>query len=310
MARSIRRGFTLIELLVVIAIIAILIGMLLPAIQKVRESASNSSCQNNLKQIGVACATYNNVHGYLPPGGNQPSGSAPPLTRVDHFSWAFWILPHIEEAPIYNLADFSTNSVSTANYAIMEATPINIYYCPSRRGSDTGNGKALIDYAGNAGAGELFVDPGTGQVNLDANGNPVANNNNVHGIPGVIIRTGKDRCRLPATIPDGTSTTILIGEKRVNRAVHGTSNSDNEAYVRPGWNGDFDMYRVADEAPARDVFGSSTTQHRMFGSSHTNTFNVVYCDGSVRPIRFNANLDALKAACTRRGNENYNFNDL
>jgi prepilin-type N-terminal cleavage/methylation domain-containing protein len=152
--QSRRHAFTLIELLVVIAIISILVGLLLPAVQKVREAANRVSCGNNLHQLVVAMHNHHDTLGYLPPSRNDARG----------VTWAVLILPYMEQDNLYKLWDIERSYYDQSDMARYGV--VKNYYCPSRRssqtaptlsilGDDPGNGSntpgSLCDYACNVG---------------------------------------------------------------------------------------------------------------------------------------------------------------
>jgi prepilin-type N-terminal cleavage/methylation domain-containing protein len=153
-----RSGFTLIELLVVIAIIAVLIGLLLPAVQKVREAAARLSCQNNLKQIGLAMHNYESTYGYFPTAGSNGGawGGAPPLLiqGVNTMGWEYQLLPYIEQDNLYKVGQNSgANNWDPSINASLDEMPVKTYWCPSRSNrmsqpAPWGSTYAMGDYAG------------------------------------------------------------------------------------------------------------------------------------------------------------------
>jgi prepilin-type N-terminal cleavage/methylation domain-containing protein len=191
-----RPGFTLIELLVVIAIIAILIGLLLPAVQKVRDAAARTQCQNNLKQIGLAIFNYESAYHALP-SSTRPPGS----TSLPRISWTIGVLPFIEQDNLARNYDRTTNWDSANNLPIT-AQPIKIFQCPGAPNPTRQDGDpqtniwnivAITDYAASVGV------------------SPLATNINLTGAiqPGMLM---KNQTNTLADVTDGLSNTLMVIE--------------------------------------------------------------------------------------------------
>jgi len=152
-----RSAFTLIELLVVIAIIAVLIGLLLPAVQKVREAASNAQCKSNLKQVALAVLNYESTNGRFPAGsvsraGTQASGPGSVGTASYYDTWCITLLPYLEQAPLYalwnpNMPNVAPDNVAGANFVAMRQTFVKVYICPA----DVSAGLGFAPYAPDSG---------------------------------------------------------------------------------------------------------------------------------------------------------------
>ncbi len=191
-----RTGFTLIELLVVIAIIAILLGLLLPAVQKVRDAAARTQCQNNLKQIGLAIFNYESAYHAL------PSSTRPPgVTPLPRISWTIGVLPFIEQDNLARNYDRTTNWDSANNLPIT-SQPIKIFQCPAAPNptrldgdpqTNVWNIVGITDYAASVGV------------------SPLATNINPTGAfqPGILMKNQTDRL---ADVTDGLSNTLMVIE--------------------------------------------------------------------------------------------------
>jgi len=289
-SRSVRRSaFTLIELLVVIAIIAILIGLLLPAVQKVREAAARSKCQNNLKQLGLGLHAYHDALGTLPAG----YYSAGPFTYT---GWQLQILPFIEQQALWtnsynyllaNPANTDSNSFPAAGYVL------SLFMCPSNTRPPTivysGVTYELTSYLGCTGT---------------TSNNPIAGN-------GILYCNSKVRL---VDITDGTSNTIAVGERPAvgdmywgwgfspygNGAGDGdTVLGSNDVSVAIGM-GDV-ATNIGFQAPKQPA-GTAEIDGGHFWSFHIGGALFLFGDGSVRYLSYSAN-NVFPAMCTRNGAE-------
>jgi prepilin-type N-terminal cleavage/methylation domain-containing protein len=262
--RSPRRvGFTLIELLVVIAIIAILIGLLLPAVQKVREAAARMKCANNLKQIGLAMHSYNDAYGHLPAGWATNSATAP----SPGWSWATLILPYVEQAPLYStlaVDPSGATGVPAPTAANGLQLPLSVYRCPSDGGPPLNtqfSNYATCNYVVN----REVVGPGR----LDGNNN----NQNAMSIQG---------------ITDGSSNTVLVGERESVKNVGAIwirgSQTSASFEGRPGSG-------LNPQPAAGTVFNTGSAQRLAFSSQHTGGCLFLLGDGHVRLVSNSISAD-------------------
>ncbi|MGB7328690.1 MAG: DUF1559 domain-containing protein [Rubripirellula sp.] len=301
-----RTALTMIELLVVISIIGVMMALLLPAVQASRESARQTKCLNNLKQIGLAIHNFESQRKELPPSRNY-----------DHFtSWAFLILPQMEQTALPDQWDDQLKYYYQSDTARL--TQIPFYYCPSRRDAnvistagddimspyETSNHVpgTVSDYACSAGHGPAGIwnwihSNGAFIMGDGVTDPPTAPAGNFPP-PQSRLVTWKSRTTF-ASITDGNSNTIFVGEKHVRPSGQGISPEDGAIY-----NGDHPANFSRCGGPGYPLARFPTDRFETnFGSYHVGGVNFVFGDGSVRTLNTHISTDVLGKLTNRNDHE-------
>jgi prepilin-type N-terminal cleavage/methylation domain-containing protein/prepilin-type processing-associated H-X9-DG protein len=334
-----RSAFTLIELLVVMAIIAILIGLLLPAVQKIRETAQRIRCQNNLKQIGLAVHNYHDGHNGIPPA----------MVAIEGLTFWAIILPYIEENGLANQLNFSALSwgggnsstftnmnstlqaAATANYNALRATTVQMYLCPARRTGPQINqqGNPVCDYviltttnASQSGTNRYTIAPNLSSSYHSAIRAALTPTNAPTSDPWTGWRPRDQFQR----ITDGLSNTGIITEKHIPNGYVGdccsntvTSHDAFPYYVNSGGPAAYSELAIAGAAEdgiAQTVLDGTTDLPGQtslptlgngtvagIGSWHTGAINVLFADGSVHVVSVGLSQGNLQAMASVDGGD-------
>ena len=284
-----RRGFSLIELLVVLAIVAVLIGLLLPAVQKARESAANSQCRNNLKEMGLALHCFHDLYRQLP-AGYYPSGT------FGYTGWQLQLLPYLDQVSLWeecrSYLKANPSKTDTKGYAA-RGYAMKTFICPSNSRPVTREYKGLAyeltSYLGNAGTSSIH---------------PVSSDGVLYSSSNISV----------SDIRDGASNTIAVGERPATGdlfygwgfAPYGNGAGDGDTVL-----GSHDTALAViqgDQAAnvglrqPRQPHNTTEIDGAHFWSFHTGGANFLYCDGSVHFLLYSAN-SVFPQLCTRAGRE-------
>jgi prepilin-type N-terminal cleavage/methylation domain-containing protein/prepilin-type processing-associated H-X9-DG protein len=308
-----RRGFSLIELFVVIAIIAVLIGLLLPAVQKVREAASRMACANNLKNLGLASHNYHGNHDTFPPGAVGPQGpSLPQFALLKHHGLGTYLLPYLEQQALTSQYRWDVSWFEPPNQPVVN-TQLKIWQCPSAQPNRIQDGSLITvqpppgmlfngtaacgDYAGMSEvyaelARRSLIDLPSGPLNA------VGNYDGVFPVNATIRLTD---------IPDGTSQTIAMAECAGRPQLWQGRQSIPNVWLSGGPWASRNLLWGRGATPDGTAFHGpcaiNCTNDREVYSFHTGGANVVFADGSAHFLQAGLSIRVFARQVTRAGGE-------
>ncbi len=266
-------GFTLVELLVAIAIIGVLTALLMPAVQSARSSARRMICQNQLRQMGLALHTYHDSHGCFPPGSFVMGPSFPIQSG---WGWGAMILPSIEQGPLYAQIHFGQGTAVGSNLAVI-GTPISFWRCPSDFGLESIEGIPVSHPPFELASG------------------------NYCGSEGILDNMSHVRI---AQITDGTSKTLMLGERMVQPGTNGSLPFTSAWCGQVAFQDGYEYRSVPHLMPSPfHPLNGSATDPQCFSSRHQGGANFVLGDGSTRFLNDSINLQVFVALGTANGGE-------